>query len=487
MTERRQPIALSQWVSQAAHRPAHAFSTSVHRLDTMLGGGIVPGQLYELYGLNNSGKQQLALQLCESANGMPMKKEVLWISMLQGAPPSTHNRHALKHTRITSIGALYLFIQALQSQYALIIIEDFATSVNRSMGVLDSMILKPKISIETRRNNTIIDCIKLLSLHCRKFGTACLMINAVDTINMSFVQIDQSIEHYHSSQQQHQQQLQRKKFYQQILTSALGEHPIWNDAFRARIMLYKDWSQGNTTTAVYAHIRHNKSMKLMLSSRGIEKQVVSFHLTKRGLSETLEMDVSKDYTLDSDDLDESNDVGEDAQTVSASSPCDNDNDDGNDDDDDDDNDNDNEIQNAREMLSSQIQGNGLTQQELELLLESDMEDELHSDTVVTVEQTLVNTEPDLTFDIYKDNELQSEPMIEDTSLQEIDDEMEELFPTQPEAISIVQLSQLTQLSTFPASKKRRVGRHKVALMDVTDVNVTNEADENEVPATFPFF
>jgi hypothetical protein len=528
---RTQSQSLSQLQSQLAQRPLQAISTSINSLDTILNGGIIPGQIYEVYGLNNSGKPQLAEELCR--NTRKIHRKVLWVSMMQARPPLKSDIGG-QHIRLTNLGELYLFIQSLKSSYGLIVIEDFALAVNRAMGHLDEIITNPKLSIDSRRNKTILEFLKLLSIQCRKFASACVLFNPVDTLNMSFVQVDEGIEH-RSSQSVGSER--PKKFYQQILVSALGNHQSWSPLLRARIMLYKDWSQGGST-ASFVHIRHNQAMKKMLQSQSVAPRVVSFYVKDNGLSETVETLERPEFTIDGKDLEsEKEEETEEEHTVLPSSPCENDvqNDIRND--------IQNDIQNAREMLSSQIDNDALAQQELESLLGDDLHDELNSDdstAVITVEQDSAVTDkisetqdlgqtnhqdtvydettlkpgettpqdaqehtiPELTtenktktepFHICEDIEnLRSESMVEDTSMevQEIDDELEELFPTQPEAISLLRLSQLQEnikRKTIIGSS-RQTKQPRIAIMDLMSFQDSiEESHEENIPATLPFF
>jgi hypothetical protein len=524
---RTQSQSLSQLQSQLAQRPLQAISTSIDSLDTMLNGGIIPGQIYEVYGLNNSGKPQLAEELCKSTR--KIHRKVLWVSMMQARPP-LKSGIGVQHIRLTNLGELYLFIQSLKTSYGLIVIEDFALAMNRAMGHLDDIITNPKLSIDSRRNKTILDFFKLLSIQCRKFASACVLFNSVDNLNMSFVQVEEGIEHGSSQSVASERP---KKFYQQILVSALGNHQSWSPLLRARIMLYKDWSKGGNT-ASFVHIRHNQAMKKMLQSQSVEPRVVSFYVKGDGLSQTVETLERPEFTIDGNDLEsEKQEETEEEHAVLPTSPCENDVQ----------NDIQNDIQNAREMLSSQIDNDALAQQELESLLGDDLQDELDSDdsTIVntleqdpaavtdktsetqdldqtnhediydettlkpgdaTPEDAQEHTIPELTtdneakikpFHICEDIEnLRSESMVEDTSMevQEIDDELEELFPTQPEAISLLRLSQLEEnikRKTIIGSS-RQTKQPRIAIMDLMSFQDSiEESHEENIPATLPFF
>lgn len=362
-------------------------------------------------------------------------------------------RRSGDQVRITTLGALYLFIQSLNKHYGVLVIEDFATAVNRAMGELDDLVDKHKVSVDVRRNRVILDFLKLMSLYCRKFNAVCVIVNSVDTFNMSFVQVNPTT----SSSQQASQQ----KFYQKILVSALGEHPSWSSFFTSRIMLYKDWSQGGKT-ATFAHVRHNQTMKRLLQSQIVEPKVVCFTWGKASVKEVGGME-QEDFTLEGQDLQEDSNISIERETSFINGDEEQEGEDLCDD-----------IQNARELLSSQI----LTNQGLGVL-EDHTEGDKQDDALQHMVHGIVgrdqeSKEPGIEFS--QEQATASQP--DDSSVQEIDDELEELFPTQPEAISIIKLSQILENSM----NKRRPFTDEPAKRPKIDI-----VDETEIPATLPFF
>ena len=483
---RTQTQSLSQLQSRTS-QPLKAFETSIRSFDEMLCGGFVPGQVYELSGLNNSGKVEVGLQVCKSA--LEMDKRVLWISMMHSRPVVTHDLETLcdvDHVRISTLGQLYVFLQSFEqiSKFSLIILEDFSCCLTRCVGDLQLMGMKSTLEMKLARNVA-----ELLMLNCQRFNSACVMINPVETSNISLVPVVMN----NGSKD-------GKYINQQILVSSLGQEHIWNKIFRARIMLYRDFATNSSGTCIYAHIRHSSSMKKVLASRGVKRQVVAFGLDRTGLVELSDAQhgISKDFTVDEsdfisdfdsgaeeekaneskvgDDNVEENKVQDHQAKILPSSLC-------------------GDIQSSREMLSSQLNSN----------VHEDMERKPHS-LSQDEEPTAVNTDqmiPSTRIEVYRDDDPASVTMVEDTSMQELEDELEELFPTQPEAISLDRLTQLTQFTqlqdndeSFNHSKKRAIthdgvfttSKQRKAMMQLSDgVNVQIEDETLEIPATLPFF
>lgn len=584
MSQHRTPAQpLSQLLTQ---RPLQAVPTSVPELDRSLRGGIVPSHIYEVSGLNNSGKASLASQIC--LNAMSQYKTVLWITMIQDLPTPTLLRFnaafdptRLVHHRITTIGELFIFLLHIPPTYGLIIIDDFAYALNRSIGELEDMITRPKISLETRRNKTILDFMKLLKHYCTVNKSSCVLFNHVDTENMTFIKTNQTPDPETISTQSSRQvslsstsstsssQPPPQKFHQQVLKSGLGDHYTWSSHIRSRLMLYKDVVQG-IKTATFVHIRHCAMIRKDMKAKGIEQGVVNFSVTIDGLKsvectqthparsrfEIDERDFESDGEVDDHVIPETTvDITQADSTVLdavegsveiPSSPH-------------------RYIQNARELLSSQLeemtaddegevrddkennQSDDITigaeashtnESTADLLkaIDETMEDPVgivphqiipevqNVPSVSVVSNTLAEVyepaaeiitpllehitpqthdqqdsesqSPSLSFhtpsspppaDPATQEDLDAVSMVADVSLEvhEIDDEMEELYPTQPEDEGIIRL---TQLQTSKDDMRKR-SMTTPAMLEFKRTKFQEEESQDIddcIPQTFPF-
>lgn len=335
----------SQSLSQLLNKQStgSAISTSITTFDNALDGGFQPGQIYEVCGLNGSGKSSLATELC--LNCLKNGKKVLWISTLQSIPlervksSSQKRPELLKNLdtiRLTTLGSLFLFLQSLSVQvtkYSLLIIDDFSTCITRCFDENEQSInsSRPKnkqISLESKKNRSIQSILKILSTYCATYKCSCVLFNSSDILNMSFVEIQKT------SSQSQQQELQYpssqpfssqnftskpsnpKRFYQQVLVSPLGDHPFWSSYFNSRIMLYRDWSSSalasysGQATSIFVHLRQNSLLKRQNSQTNSNKptEVITFQETDNGITEILKDDLSMvtntshSFTLEEEDF-----------------------------------------------------------------------------------------------------------------------------------------------------------------------------------------
>lgn len=573
---------------------SNPITTTIKELDESLGGGFLPGQIYEVCGIKGSGKSSLAAQLVVSC--LKEKKNALWISTLQAIPFDKVRSYCeeqkellrcLDHIRLNTLGSLVLFLQSLSAKatkYSLIIIDDFASCITRCFDenelLINNAIRRGKpVSLEYKKNRSIQSILKLLSTYCATNKSSCALINNSNLLSMSFVETkphlsqapsrSSSSSGSFSSQNIGDPQVKPKRFNQQILISPLGDHPFWSSYFKARITLYRDWissSFSTDSTAIFVHLKQNKLYK-----GHIQLKPIRFQETTTGITEASEdvgsltsVNNSHSFTLEEEDFgtdseSEAEDDAEELRTTAMnaapillpSSPRHKD------------------ISTAKNILPDDLLSKGgilgpsptmtdnsesevdgqedrleqietierisekssTSEEEVEQNENSDGElasqgeyvndDSLSKETMPKVngseecpEETSITDEGSQADDITtKDIEKlhsnidhnQSVPVVEDTSLEfeEIEDELEELYPTQPESLSVVQLSQLenTQLPKQHPFKRnalhlnKSVKRLRLPLQESTNNNYGYHPDnydsqltsEEYIPASAPYF
>lgn len=423
------------------------------------------------------------------------------------------------------------------------------------------------VSLEYKKNRSIQNILKLLSTYCATNKSSCVLINNSNLLSMSFVETkphvslapsrSSSSSGSFSSQSVKSSQMKPKRFNQQILISPLGDHPFWSSYFKARITLYRDWISSNfsmDSTAIFVHLKQNK-----LHKGPVQLKPISFQETKTGITQvsedviSLPSNISHSFTLEEEDFgtDPESEVEEDVQELRTtemngppvllpSSPRHKD------------------ISTAKNILpddlltetgllgSSQSKdeatgtddvGNQDIAEENEIgeeaakAIEEEVNGENESNDIESASQVEANVElnskeptpsgnesgehleedettdrPTLIEDTTVNNHIQSVPIYEDTSLEfeEIEDELEELYPTQPESLTIAQLSQLenTQTSKLQPFKRnthhllnKSVKRLRLPLQDSTNTNYDYHPDsygsqlssEEYIPASAPYF
>ncbi|CCH40894.1 ATP synthase subunit alpha [Wickerhamomyces ciferrii] len=315
-------------------------STGIQAFDEMLEGGLYPGQIFEICGIQGSGKSSLSSQFVK--NSLIEEKHVLWISSLQCIPIDTIKNYLgidnenllsnLNHIRLDSISALFIFIQSLNlkpNKYGLIIIDDFASLISRCFNQFENLNGKNQLQ-EQKKNKAIQNIFKLLSTYCAINNCICTIFNSSTTLNMSFVETKE--DPISNTQQQHQEMRSSQSFigpltpkpkpkrlYQQILVSPLGDHPIWSSYFKSRLMLYRDWvtsSSSLNSTAIFVHFKQNR---LQRSSNLIPK-VIKFQETLNGIIEVgkndpISSNVSNSFTLDEGDFGTDDEEDEEEEEV----------------------------------------------------------------------------------------------------------------------------------------------------------------------------
>lgn len=533
------PQSLSQLIGTTSTPP---ISTSIKYFDEALDGGFQSGSLYEISAINGSGKSSLAAQLVY--NCLQMGKQVLWISTLQSIPLQKLRDMCepellenLHHIRLNTIGSLLLFLQSLplkKTKYSLIIIDDFMSCITRCFDEHEIMInpqhLKSKQNaLESKKNRSIQTLLKLISTYCATNNASCVLFNSSTILNMSFVETKK-----HESSQVPSSSVQfssqnpsqkPKRFYQQILVSPMGDHPFWSQYFKARMMLYRDWlsSSSSSTTAIFVHLKFNS-----LVSKVHTPKVISFQESPKGLvevSKDLNLSISNSsnsFTLEEEDFEDFENEETEMRTTAMnehpvllmnSSPRHK------------------GISTAKDILpddltnevSSQVASQAASTKEIEKSMEEEQneqgDDEENDSSIVQLNENqfensdiqstpgpIIENQSDKVVnencDKENDNLQFSVPMVEDTTveIEEIEDELEELYPTQPESLSFIQLSQIhnsqsqTSKRSFPSpsSKTRSVKKIRHPLRDFTneyhqESYQTQLSSDEYIPASAPYF
>jgi hypothetical protein len=476
---------------------------------------LAPGQIYEVASLNGTGKAAFAQQLCY--NALQMGKKVLWISCVRDLQ-TDKLVHALdeellenlKTIRITTLAKVYLYLQCVMNkeQFGLVIIEDLSIILSKNSGDLGETysntvtnVKKRENLVEIKRHKALQDILKVLNNYSIQNKSAVCLLSPVDVVNMSFVETPNittsSIPSSGSSSFSSQQYLtpKPKVFYQQVLSSSLGEHPSWSSYIRARLTLYKDWIIGNSKTVSFVHVKHNPTIKKFShfdNTKKLSTVPISFSIEDSfGIKEVdlesiasedmksieaidsqpfvvREDDFESDQELGPEERDEDdNDITEE-ETLLPSSPH-------------------RDIIIAKDMLneaSSVSTKVGATEVSDEASADAfsseikDREDEQDSEDPT-----------EISIEINHETFMESEPQLD-----ELNDEMEELYPTQPEALTMDELAQLSQtlLGKDPFSAKKRPmdqdseKRTRPRLVAIQYLNDTDE-DLSYIPSSAPLF
>lgn len=491
-----EPKPLNQLLSQ---RPLTPISSSIQELDHCLNGGFVPSQIYEVSSLNGCGKFQFIKKICQ--NGLKMNKKVLWISCLKQVENNLWNGDDMTNIRIDSIAKLFIYLQCYLKnfKFELIIIEDLSIILNKNYNDLNDL-LTEKISnhkkrinfIEIKKNQSLLKILKLLKSYSISNKSSIVLVNPLDSTNMSFIETD---EQPSSSSSFLSSQFNKKKlFNQQILKSSLGDNTTWSFLLRARLLLYKDWYYSKV--AIFINVQHNLSIKKFLN---LNNRPICFEIESNGEIKELEHENdesiktiendSQPFVLNEEDFDseEQEEKDQEEETILHSSPH-------------------IDIRNVKDILNESYKssqnvleeinekneenkGNGNendedTKEEREEYEENDeyeeetnveeetnIEEEGNMEEEISIEETNIEVENrklheinetiDITLDsIMTESKLTVETNTEHNDFndndyeQELDDELEELYPTQKQTLTLNELTTLSQ--SFNLNKRRKI-------------------------------
>ena len=137
---RRHPGAVVPGSSQRTAPPEKPFCTGINAVDDLLGGGLWPGRIAEIFGPESSGKTSLALQLIAS------------VQRQGGTCAFIDAEHALNLSYAESLGvqvAELLVCQPASGEQALGVVEELLSSSAACFVVVDSVAaLTPQVELE---------------------------------------------------------------------------------------------------------------------------------------------------------------------------------------------------------------------------------------------------------------------------------------------------------------------------------------------------
>lgn len=140
------------------------WSTNIHSIDYLLGGGLPKGKMVELYGNEGSGKTTLALQIIKSVMEQEKDKLVVYID----------TESALNYQYCKNIGidlGRFLLCQTQVAEEVLNIIKKIAETNSTCLIVVDSVAgLVPEAEIENIGDFTVASLARVLSSNLRKLA-----------------------------------------------------------------------------------------------------------------------------------------------------------------------------------------------------------------------------------------------------------------------------------------------------------------------------
>ncbi|KAH3686448.1 hypothetical protein WICPIJ_002628 [Wickerhamomyces pijperi] len=189
------------------------------------GNGFMHSHIYEFNGLNNSGKFALINGII---NGMPEKKDILWISSIKIAsrriPTEVDNFWCCN-----CWAELYLFLEYVTIQpktYRLIIIEDYYDFIK-----FEPSTYKQNINIHKTLNQ--------IHLLANKQQVPVFLLNMVSPVSTRFIKTEIS-EESQEFMNQSRDNFNKSLVNQQILSPYTG-HPAWSNYITVRFVLFLDW------------------------------------------------------------------------------------------------------------------------------------------------------------------------------------------------------------------------------------------------------